>query len=201
MNLFEGCSDQTLANGLRWFQEPPSWSFSGGKLTIVPAPQTDFFRGYGREPKDDACLLYVEVSGDFTARTRASADPVAFGDAAAVTVRAGSTQWAKLCLERSPIGEVSAVSVVTDPWSDDANNELLDRPECDLRLTRKGAIFAMHYRTNDGPWRFVRTFAMDAPETVMVGVHAQAPFKGGCRATFRGLEIEHEPVDDFRSGE
>ena len=201
MNLFDGCTDQSLANGLAWLNEPPEWRFGDDGLTIVPEPRTDFFRPYEREPHDDAGLLYKDVSGDFTAVSRVNANLVAFGDAAAITVRASEVQWAKLCLERSPIGDVSLVAVVTNPWSDDCNSELVDRAECYLRLTRKGNVLGMHYSLNGTGWRFVRTLALELPPTVMVGVHAQAPFQGGCRATFSFLSLTSEAVKDFRSGE
>ena len=126
---------------------------------------------------------------------------VGFGDAAAMTVRAKDNLWAKLCLERSPIGDVSVVSVVTNVNSDDANNELLKKPSCFLRITRKGDVFGMHYSLDGTVWRFVRTFILDMPETVMVGIHAQAPFMGGCKVLFKSLEMYGVPVEDFRSGE
>lgn len=200
MNLFDGCDGQSLANGLTWLNEPPEWSFDAGELVIVPQGKTDFFRPYRGTPNDSACLLYVTVTGDFTAVTQARAELVEFGDAAAITVRSGPALWAKLCLERSPIGDVSAVSVVTNQYSDDANNELLETPECYLRLTRKGDIFGMHYSLDGTYWRFVRTFGLAMPPTVKVGIHAQAPFVGGCRTWFGEFSIVPEPVADFRSG-
>jgi regulation of enolase protein 1 (concanavalin A-like superfamily) len=63
------------------------------------------------------------------------------------------------------------------------------------------AVLAMHYRADGAAWRFVRTFALPLPGEVMVGVHAQAPFVAGCRATFDRFEIEPRAVGDFRSGE
>ena len=201
VDLFEGCKGHQLANGLAWLREPTEWHFDDDGLLIVPEAKTDFFRPYQGTPNDNACLLYAEVTGDFTAVTQTRAHLVGFGDAAALTVRAGPTQWAKLCLERSPIGDVSAVSVVTNTWSDDANNELLATPECYLRITRKGDVFGMHYSLDGQTWRFVRTFGMALPKTVKVGIHAQAPFVGGCRATFSKFTLSSEPVKDFRSGE
>ena len=167
----------------------------------MPQALTDFFRPYDGTLSDNACLLYREVTGDFTAATRVKASLAGFGDAAAITVRASDVRWAKLCLERSPLGEASAVSVVTDRWSDDANGELLDRPECHLRLTRRGNVFGMHYSLDGETWRFVRTFGFELPPTVKVGVHAQAPFQSGCRAVFSILELTPVAVKDFRSGE
>ena len=200
MNLFAGCTGRSLANGLAWLHEPPEWRFDENRLTIVPQSLTDLFRPYDGTPSDNACLLYREVTGDFTAATRAKATIAGFGDAAAIAVRASDVQWAKLCLERSPLGEASAVSVVTDRWSDDANGELLDRPECYLRLTRRGNVFGMHYGLDGATWRFVRTFGFELPPTVKVGVLAQAPNQGGWRAVFGTLELTPEAVKDFRSG-
>jgi uncharacterized protein len=201
MNLFQGCSGRTLASGLTWLREPPAWGFTGGSLEIEPAARTDFFRPAVGEPVDNACLLYVRVAGDFTAVAEASADLVGFGDAAALTVRASPELWAKICIERSPAGEVAIVSVVTDSTSDDANNELLGRPDCFVRITRSGDVFGMHWSGDGRRWRFVRTFGLAMPREVMVGIHAQAPFVGGARARFRRFELQPRAVADLRSGD
>lgn len=187
---------------LQWLSEPPEWRIDGqGCLHVTPLAESDFFRPIDRPGHDNAALLAAPVTGDFTARTRVRAELAGFGDAAALTVRASAQQWAKICVERSPVGEVSIVSVVTDPWSDDANNELLAAPEASLRIARHGDLFGMHFSLDGRVWRFVRAFGMAAPAEVLVGVHAQAPFVSGCRAQFDYLEIDSRPVDDFRSGE
>lgn len=201
VNLLADGRGQSLAHGLMWLNEPPEWRIDRDGLTIVPRAPSDFFRPYGGPANDNCCLLYKGITGDFTAMAHAKASLADFGDAAALTVRASETQWAKLCLERSPIGEVALVSVVTNPWSDDGNSELLTSPECHLRLTRKGNVFGMHYSRDGVKWRFVRSFGMELPARVMVGVHAQAPFTAGCRVLFRSLRISSRPVADFRSGE
>ena len=201
MNLLEACTGKALANGLEWLNEPPEWNVDDAGLSIVPGAPSDFFRPYGGQLNDNCCLLYKHIVGDFTATTQVTADLVEFGDAAALTVRATETQWAKICLERSPIGEISVVSVVTDPWSDDANNELVTTSECYLRLTRKGNVFGMQYSQDGTKWRFVRTFSLECPPAAMVGIHAQAPFTPGCRVVFQSFAISPEPVADLRSGD
>jgi len=200
-NLFEGCEDRTLNDALQWLNEPPEWRFEDQELHIVPQAETDFFRPYKGTAKDNACLLYTEVTGDFTAVTQVQAHLVGFGDAAAITVRVSEAQWAKLCLERSPIGDIAVVSVVTHPWSDDANGELQPGPACFLRITRKGDVLGMHTSLDGKTWRFVRTFGMALPATVKVGIHAQAPFTGGCHARFSRFTVSPTPVEDFRSGD
>ena len=202
MNLFERCCENKLNENLEWLNEPPKWNFdSNNKLTIVPQAVSDFFRPYGQKPNDNACLLYTKVSGDFTAITKVRVELVDFGDAAAITIRANESLWAKLCVERSPTGDISLVSVVTNNFSDDANSELVDTSECLLRITRKGNVFAMHYSLDGSTWRFVRMFSLETPSTLMVGVHAQAPFTGGCKAEFDFFNLTSTAVKDFRSGE
>jgi hypothetical protein len=199
--MFRGCRGRSLANGLRWLNEPASWEFTDGSLAVTPREGTDFFRPPTGKSSDDACFLHAPVSGDFTAVVSASAELVGFGDAAALAVRADPSHWAKVCIERSPAGEVSIVSVVTDGLSDDANNELLARPSCRLRLTRAGSVFAMHFSIDASRWRFVRTFALEVPAEVMVGLVTQAPFVSGCRARFTSFTLVPGAVKDFRSGE
>jgi hypothetical protein len=201
LNLFAGRTDNRLSSRLAWLNEPAQWRLDEGGLNVTPDAQTDFFRPSDGAAFDNAGLLHTCVTGDFTATTHVSAHLVRFGDAGAITVRAGPSRWAKLCVERSPSGEVSIVSVVTDPWSDDASGELLASPERYLRLTRKGDMLGMHHSADGNLWRFARAVHLQLPEIAMVGVHAQSPFGGGCRATFGLLEIRHEAVRDFRSGE
>jgi regulation of enolase protein 1 (concanavalin A-like superfamily) len=200
MDLIAGCEGKHLTNGLQWLREPAEWDFTSQGLYIEPEARTDFFR-MGDNVVDNASFLYVEMEGDFTLVAYTKAQLVGFGDAAAIMVRAREDLWAKLCLERSPIGDISIVSVVTDGNSDDANNELLVEPSCYLRLTRKGNVFGMHYSLDGKVWRFVRTFVLDMPATVMIGIHAQAPSMGGCRVTFTSLDLYPDPITDFRSGE
>ena len=146
MNLIASLKSDELPRGFQWLNEPESWSVAAGVLRVTPAALTDLFRPPDRgAPQDNPCLLYTSVSGDFTAVTHLRGEFVGFADAGAITVRTSPTNWAKLCMERSPIGDVSIVSVVTRGVSDDSNGELLDTPECWLRLTRKSDVFGMHH--------------------------------------------------------
>ena len=201
LNLFDGCSGTTLNDKLKWINEPERWSFGEEGLDIVPRGKTDFFRPYDGTAFDNACLLYTEVAGDFTAVASATATLADFGDAAALTVRSDPSHWFKICIERSPIGEIAIVSVVTNGWSDDSNGELIDSPVAKLRISRKGNAFGMNYSIGENPWRFVRAFSFELPETVQVGVHAQAPFQAGCSAVIRSFTLSDTPIDDLRSGE
>jgi regulation of enolase protein 1 (concanavalin A-like superfamily) len=199
---FLGDSDGTrLASGLAWLNAPRQWSVDDGMLTISADPKTDFFQGLEGFDNDSACLLHRQVAGDFTLRAFVEADHQAFGDAGCLTLRHDPTHWAKLCLERSPIGDLNVVSVVTRATSDDCTSELVAEPRRHLRISCKGNEFAFHHSADGGTWRFVRFFLLDVPETISVGVHAQSPFGDGVTARFRGIELLDTPVPDYRSGE
>ena len=199
MNLFLNCSGRGLANGLKWLNEPAAWNFTAEGLFVEPDGKTDVFRKHGHPAKDTACFLYTEVSGDFSLTANLKIGGTAFGDAGAITIRRDEQMWAKLCVERSPAGETSIVSVVTNPWSDDANNELLGTPGAHLRITRIDNLIGMHYRASGDAWRFVRAFGLDWPSGVKVGFQAQAPVQAGCNVYCRQLILSKDVVRDFRS--
>lgn len=189
-----------LLQTMRWINEPPEWSYEPGRLVVVPKAETDFFRPYAGEGKDNGCLLQKSVEGDFTAVAHIRAHQVDFADAGAMMIRASPAQWAKICVERSPIGEVNVVTVVTNQWSDDCNSELLDSPECFVRISRRSDVFGMQYSLDGKAWRFVRTFGMLMPPKILVGLVAQAPFTGGGHAEFSEFSITAGGVEDLRSG-
>ena len=201
MDLFKNCIERQVGNGLQWLNEPEEWYFNNEGLYIRPDGKTDVFRKYNQTAKDSACFLFTEVEGDFTLLSKIWVESTAFADAGAITIRGDEKLWAKLCIEQSPVGELSIVSVVTNEWSDDANNELLQTSEAFLRITRKGNLIGMHYSVTGKTWRFVRTFALDWPLILQVGVQAQAPVREGCKVYVEELHVSKEVISDFRSGE
>jgi regulation of enolase protein 1 (concanavalin A-like superfamily) len=199
---FLGDSDRDrLDPALAWLNEPQRWHIEGDALTITADSMTDFFRGLEAFDNDTACLLFRRVTGDFTLRAIVEAEHQAFADAACLTLRHDPTKWAKVCLERSPTGDLNVVSVVTDGTSDDCTGELLREPRCHLRLSRKANEFAIHHSADGILWRFVRFFLLDLPGTIAVGVHAQSPFGDGVTARFSEIELLDRGVPDYRSGD
>ena len=59
----------------------------------------------------------------------------------------------------------------------------------------------MHYSLDGVTWRFVRLFSFELPQSIMVGILAQAPFASGSEVEFSSFTIVPEAVADFRSGE
>ncbi len=180
--------------------EPERWHMADEKLTIVPKEKTDFIHKISGTHADNAALYHAPVYGNFALQCKAHLTPAGLYDAAALLVLAGENQWAKLCIEHNNEGGNSIVSVITNPWSDDANGELLSHPTCWLRISRNGHFFGMHYSLDGTRWRFVRDFGAHWPETLSVGLAAQAPLKPGCTAVFEEVFISHDPVINHRSG-
>lgn len=102
-------------------------------------------------------------------------------DAGALMIRRDESQWAKLCIEKCADEGVSIVSVVTNLWSDDTNNERLNSANCHLRIVRKGKIIAFHYSLDGQAWRFVRKFSIHWENKLQVGIAVQAPFIEGAK--------------------
>ena len=59
----------------------------------------------------------------------------------------------------------------------------------------------MHWSADGKTWRFVRAFGLTAPEELLVGVHAQAPFGPGVQTEFAFFSLTHTAVANFRNGE
>ena len=70
-----------------------------------------------------------------------------------------------------------------------------------VMVTRGKHSGALHFSRDGKLWILVRHFYLEAPDVIRVGVCAQSPHGGGCRATFAYLEHEPVGVADIRSGE
>jgi uncharacterized protein len=186
---------------LEWLREPESWSSEGGALTIAAGPRTDWFVDPGgAEPVLNApALVGIPPDRDFTLAARVRVDAAATFDAGVLLVHRDDRTWAKLCLERSPEGEPTIVSVVTRGVSDDCNSWTCERGEAWLRVARLGDAFALHASADGGRWELVRYFGLP-PGEVRLGFEVQSPTGAGCRATFAALAYEAGRLASLRDG-
>jgi regulation of enolase protein 1 (concanavalin A-like superfamily) len=113
--------------------------------------------------------------GDFTLAARVSVDFRSTFDAGVLLLWAHEHAWAKLCLELSPQGNPTVVSVVTRGVSDDCNSFVTERPEMWLRVARLGTAFAFHASTNGTSWELIRHFALDQDAEPFVGFSSSRP--------------------------
>ena len=185
---------------LSWDIAPAAWNFDGA-LTITAPPRTDLFRDpAGSEPQTAAPRLLGEVEGDFQLSARVSCTFEGAFDAGALLLWADEARWVKLALESSPAGEPGVVSVVTDGLSDDANAFAVSGDAAWLRISRLGPACALHARLDGEAWRFVRHFALAAPDAARAGFLVQSPTGDGATARFDEIDFVAERLPDLRSG-
>ena len=187
---------------LGWDVAPASWSLEEGPALTVAAPaRSDLFNDpSGRAPAEAAPRLLGPVAGDFQLSARVRCTFGGAFDAGGLLLWAGARDWAKLAFEVSPQGEPMVVSVVTDGLSDDANAFVVDGGAVWLRASRIGAACALHARLDGEGWRFVRHFALPAPDGLRAGFLVQSPTGEGATARFDEIEFVPERLADLRSG-
>ncbi|MEU4835416.1 DUF1349 domain-containing protein [Streptosporangium sp. NPDC023615] len=185
---------------LRWLNRPAGWSVDGdGALTVEAGPGTDLFTDPGGPDRfANAPALVGRLEGDFTLSARVGVDLLSTYDAGVLLLHADEHTWAKFCLEMSPQGRPTIVSVVTRGVSDDCNSLTLEGDDIRLRISRIGSAFAFHVSTGTGFWHLIRYFTLDGdPE---VGFLAQSPTGQGCAVRFEDVRHSPERLADLRNG-
>jgi uncharacterized protein len=197
-----GVAIGSLPLELSWQREPVSFEADEASLRAEAGAQTDLFvdPGSGTEYLNAPRLL-GPVAGDFTLAARVGVEFRATFDAGVLLLLAHERAWAKLCLELSPDGKPTVVSVVTRGVSDDCNSFATDRNEVWLRIARLGTAFAFHASTDGTRWELVRHFALDPDLEPQVGFLVQSPLGGGCTAQFDEIVFAPVRLADIRSGE
>jgi len=108
--------------------------------------------------------------------------------------------WAKLCLELSPQGHPTIVSVVTKGVSDDCNAFAVSDPVY-LRVSKLEKAYAFHVSQNSVEWSLIRYFRLEESQRPQMGFLAQSPTGSGCTVSFRDIRFEQRLLVDIRSGE
>jgi uncharacterized protein len=187
---------------LSWQPEPVSFAAGETSLRAEAGAQTDLFvdPGSGTESLNAPRLL-GPVAGDFTLVARVGVDFRSTFDAGVLLLFAHERAWAKLCLELSPEGKPTVVSVVTRGVSDDCNSFVTDRNEVWLRIARLGTAFAFHASTDGTRWELVRHFALDTDLELQVGFLVQSPLGEGCTVRFDEIAFAPVRLTEIRSGD
>jgi hypothetical protein len=170
-------------------------------LRVAADARTDLFVSPdGSAPVLNAPRVVAAVEGDYLLSTRVSAALAATFDAGVLVVWVDERNWAKLCIELSPQGEPTIVSVVTRGVSDDCNSFAVAGPSAWLRVARVADAYAFHASTEGASWQLVRHFALATPDDAAVGFLAQSPTGDGCSVTFAEIAFSRERLRDLRSG-
>lgn len=203
----DAMNDEVALNGLpaplRWQQAPVSWTRTGpDSLTITAGPSTDLFIDpAGTAPQLTAPRALTAVTGDYRFSAQVSCESAATFDAAVLLAWVAEDRWAKLCLERSPAGMMTVVSVVTRGVSDDSNSWPAPTGQTWLRISQHGPATALHASPDGHRWDLVRHFALGGTSPVHIGVLAQSPTGAGTTSHFRHLRFSSTPLPDIRNGE
>ena len=199
-NYLEGLSGDKLGD-FQWLNPAAFVSLPQGGVRIKAPAKCDFFKDpAGQHMMSSAPYLFLEVEGDFTAKAHVSHAFQSVWDAAAIMTWSDPDNWAKLCFEATDFGTQAIVSVVTKGVSDDANGVNYHWSNVWLQIVRKGNLFGMHYGPDGVHWNMVRTFKMDVPKRVRIGLVAQCPGGGGAELDFSVFQLDHTTVTDVRAG-
>ncbi|GAA3160963.1 DUF1349 domain-containing protein [Planomonospora alba] len=186
---------------LRPLNRPENWSVAGEDTIVADAgARTDLFSDPGGPDRfANAPALVGRFTGDFTLSARVRLDARSTYDAGVLLLYGDADHWAKLCLELSPQGTPTIVSVVTRGVSDDCNSLPAESGDVRLRISRLGTAFAFHADLGTGFWHLVRYFALDGdPEC---GFLAQSPTGEGCAVRFEEIRFRAGRLEGLRTGE
>ena len=193
----------TLPGPLRWHGIPQQWELApDASLTITAGERTDWFIDPDTgKAIDNAPALLMSVHEPCMLTALVEVDHAATFDAGVLAIYQSSQVWAKLCLELSPQGQVTVVSVVTRGTSDDCNSFPVATNSAYLRLAKLDRAYAFHYSADGTRWDLIRYFTLDESPKAEIGFLVQSPTGKGCTARFREVGYRPHRLKDIRSGE
>jgi uncharacterized protein len=191
-----------LPASLHWRGTPTQWALNDEVLTITAGQRTDWFIDpQGTANVLNAPALLMDIGQVCKLQALVTVDSAATFDAGVLVVYQADQQWAKLCFELSPQGQLMIVSVVTKGTSDDCNSVLVDGKSIFLRIAKLEQAYAFHYSLDGIGWNLVRYFTLGGEQKAEIGFLSQSPTGEGCTATFSEITYSPEKLKDIRSGE
>jgi regulation of enolase protein 1 (concanavalin A-like superfamily) len=193
----------SLPTPLHWRGAPQNWELDAHNVLLISAGQrTDWFI----DPESgftvsNAPALLLQVQAPCQLSALVTVDSAATFDAGVLAVYQADQQWAKLCFELSPQGQLTVVSVVTNGVSDDCNSVPIAGKSVHLRLAKLERAYAFHFSVNGREWNLVRYFSLGGSQEAEIGFLAQSPTGDGCIATFKEITYLPQKLGDIRSGE
>ncbi len=173
---------------------------SNNQLTITAPAKTDWFIDpQGAINVSNAPALLFPISAPCMLSVQVAVNHVAMYDAGVLMIYESPLAWAKLCLELSPQGLPTIVSVVTKGISDDCNAFPVKGP-VHMRVSKLEKAYAFHVSENGAEWNLIRYFKLETATNAQMGFLAQSPTGDGCTASFRDIHFEARLLADIRSG-
>jgi regulation of enolase protein 1 (concanavalin A-like superfamily) len=175
---------------MQWLNEPPQFADENGRVTVLAAPRTDFWRvTHDGGVRDTGHFYYQTVRGDFTAEVQFSGEYRDLYDQAGLMLRVDETTWVKCGVEFTD-GRQNASVVVTRDFSDWSIVPLPDDPPALwLRVKRHGVTVEVSYSLDGTAYTMLRqAYFTDRPE-IQVGLMVAAPTGEGFTARFEGFTV------------
>ncbi len=186
-----------------WHIQPESWKFDGGSLVVRSGPKNDYFSdpASGAQVASAPCALLETSEPSFILGAHVSLKGQTTFDAGVIFIRTSKDSWAKFCLELSPAGAPTIVSVVTRGVSDDCNSVALASAKAHLRVAKTPRTFAFHFSEDGSHWHLVRYFSLGEPSSVQIGWVAQSPMGSGSEVTFSQFFHRAGELANLRDGQ
>lgn len=177
-----------------WYNEPPYWQESNGKLTVFATGRTDFWRitHYGFI-RDNGHFCYQQQQGDFEVSVQLTGAYRELYDQAGLMIRLDEQHWIKTGIEFvNGLQHVSAV--VTRQFSDWSVVPLAVPPTSVwLKLLRKGDYVEVRYSLDGTTFSMLRLAYFPPAVPVQIGMMAAAPTGEGFQAVFESFLLTPLP--------
>lgn len=176
---------------MRWLNEPGRWNIEADGLTVTADPKTDFWRVTRHNFINDNGHSYgPDVTGDFTAEVRFSANYHTLYDQAGLMLRENERVWMKCGIEYVD-GVQYASAVITRDFSDWSVVKLDPAPAAVwLRVQRIGTAVEVYVSTDGSAYSMIRQGYLTDSPALHVGMMVAAPTGDGFEARFSGFEIK-----------
>ncbi|MDC7674923.1 DUF1349 domain-containing protein [Asticcacaulis machinosus] len=146
-------------------------------------------------------LSEIDNAKPFTLVAKVKAQFPATYDAGTLYIWAKDDLWLKLEVERDERAKIRVVSVRTEGTSDDNNHDVVGEEAVYLKISSDTKTVGFYYSKDQKSWQMVRLFKNGYPQELWIGVSAQSPMGEGTEATFEGLSLSQESIEDFRLGQ
>ena len=191
---------------MRWLNPPPNHDWNSGRLTLVTADATDFWRTTHYDfIHDNGHFCYQDVPGDFTAQVQVCADYRALYDQAGLMIRLDEGRWIKAGIEHTDGLPHFSVVVTNDhsDWSVTPLTAMRATPDAPvrIRMTRRAEAVLVQYAVGEhAPWSMAR-LAYLSPAPAMIGMMACSPKRAGLAVIFDQFHVGPAIAESLHAGE
>lgn len=176
----------------------------GDTIKFVAGPQTDYFRSPDGSTVNSSAVIFTEIDNTkpftFTAKVQPEFTDTGTYSAGVIYAYENDTHCQKLCFEQDEYGVHRVVSVRTIGTSDDNNHQAISAPFVYLRLSSDGTTLGSYFSEDGKIWHMARLYKNDFPEKLLLGISSQSPKDNKHTCLFSEINLNDQPVADFRKG-